>query len=260
MPTSPLLPPNWDLPEEIVNRLGRRAGRQRAMFADGHLLLILHRVPGEEHLERKSRFFWRSPEGIWSSSDLGPGVEAVQKHLNEYATAKDTYEDAMEAAHTAEGFFHVLEDLAPVLRSSRNLHAALQEARNLDKTDRDIISLRDQAYDVERAFDLLYTETKHAQELAVARRTEDLARASHAMSASAHRLNILAAFFFPVATLATIFGTNLQHGFEAMWAPGPFLLMVLLGLLTGLALKSWIAGKSKSSNGVVAKSYASRRW
>ncbi len=40
------LPSSWQLPEEIRQRFGlKSAGKQRAMLADGHLLLVLHRAP-----------------------------------------------------------------------------------------------------------------------------------------------------------------------------------------------------------------------
>ena len=54
-----ILPAVWQVPQEFRDRLGDRAGRQRAMAADGHLLLVLHRPPGPEDAERSGRFFWR---------------------------------------------------------------------------------------------------------------------------------------------------------------------------------------------------------
>ena len=40
-----LIPAIWTVPEVFRERLGRRIGRQRMMFADGHLLLVLHAPP-----------------------------------------------------------------------------------------------------------------------------------------------------------------------------------------------------------------------
>lgn len=56
-----LLPANWQLPEEIRNRIGNRAGRQRAMSYDGHLLLVLHAPPASEETERQGRFICAIP-------------------------------------------------------------------------------------------------------------------------------------------------------------------------------------------------------
>lgn len=39
------LPENWNLPERIKERFGQTHGQQRAMLEEGHLLLILHRLP-----------------------------------------------------------------------------------------------------------------------------------------------------------------------------------------------------------------------
>jgi hypothetical protein len=40
------LPQTWNLPVEIKQRFGqKRSGKQRAMLADGHLLLVLHKAP-----------------------------------------------------------------------------------------------------------------------------------------------------------------------------------------------------------------------
>lgn len=74
MSTSSLLPSAWDLPPVFRDRLGSHPGRQRAMFADGHLLLILHEPPKPDVNERLGCFFWRHPDGTWSSSGLGVGL------------------------------------------------------------------------------------------------------------------------------------------------------------------------------------------
>jgi Mg2+ and Co2+ transporter CorA len=77
-------------------------------------------------------------------------------------------------------------------------------------------------------------------EYAVARRAEEQARSSHAMAVSAHRLNLLAAFFFPLATLAAVFGMNLPHGLENVSPPIPFLATLGVGLVMGLFLRGLV--------------------
>jgi hypothetical protein len=62
------------------------------------------------------------------------------------------------------------------------------------------------------------------------------------MAVSSHRLNILAAFFFPLATLSAFFGTNLTTGIEAWDKAHPALFisaMFTLALATGFVL-SWL--------------------
>ena len=60
------------------------------------------------------------------------------------------------------------------------------------------------------------------------------------MATSAHRLNILAGFFFPIATLSAVFGVNLVHGYEQKPGPGPFLTLVAAGLLAGFCLTMFL--------------------
>jgi hypothetical protein len=35
------VPPNWEIPEEIKARLSNQLGRQRAMVADGHIVMVI---------------------------------------------------------------------------------------------------------------------------------------------------------------------------------------------------------------------------
>jgi Mg2+ and Co2+ transporter CorA len=58
------------------------------------------------------------------------------------------------------------------------------------------------------------------------------------MAVAAHRLNMLVAFFFPIATLTAIFGVNLDHGYEHRHAPYLFLGTIAIGLLCGAILTS----------------------
>ena len=101
MPAKSILPPQWELPSTIVERLGEEAGRQRAMTADGHLLLVLHVPPGPEDLARKGRFFWRKPDGSWRSDALGAGPPAVARHLDEYTRLINDLESLGDAAKVA---------------------------------------------------------------------------------------------------------------------------------------------------------------
>src|SRR5262249_48888616 len=77
------VPFDWELPELLRGRLGGAAGRQRAMAADGHLLLILHQPPSAGVPERTARVFWRDPQGEWRANALGGGAQALRKHVAE---------------------------------------------------------------------------------------------------------------------------------------------------------------------------------
>ena len=72
-----MLPATWDVPQNFRDRLGSSVGRQRAMLSDGHLLLVLHAPPDPDQDQRKGRFFWRKPDGVWASDQMGSGPGAV---------------------------------------------------------------------------------------------------------------------------------------------------------------------------------------
>lgn len=243
-----LLPPEWEVPQVFRERLGDQVGRQRAMTADGHLLLVLHEPPTFGP-NRKGRFFWRAPNGEWKAK-RGDGLAALKKHVNEFFDDVTKLEEEDHKAESATDYFKVLSKLAPLRRASQNLHQTLQRARELCSEDRNLINFRDQAYRVERMADLLYSDAKSSLDYRIARQAEDQAKSSFQMAVSSHRLNMLAAFFFPLATLSAIFGVNLKHGLEnvntiadlttAHLPSTPFLVVLGFGVLMGFFLRSMI--------------------
>ena len=239
-----ILPSTWNVPQRFRDRLGAGVGRQRAMFFEGHLLLVLHAPPESEEEGRRARFFWRQPDGTWSSSEFGGGANALNRHLSQFDEAVDKFSAAEEKAHSAEDYFEVINGLAPLLRATRNLHSTLQEARKLVESDREIINFRDRAYEIERQADLLMSDAKNSLDYVVARRAEEQAGAAHQMAVSAHRLNLLAALFFPIATLCAVFGVNLETGLEHANPPFWFLIVMGCGLATGLLLAGLITRPS----------------
>jgi hypothetical protein len=236
-----LLPPLWDVPPAFRQRIGAAVGRQRVMQADGHLLLVLHAPPSPDDDQRVGRFIWRKPDGTWTCNDLGTGANVVGKHLTQYADLIERFDRQEETATTADDYFAVLEGLAPLHRSARNMHAVLQEARQLVPDDRDLINYRDQAYEIERRAELTYNGAKAALDYAVAKQAERQAADARRMAVSAHRLNLLAAFFFPLATLSALFGVNIRHGLEGVQPPIVFVVFVGLALFVGVALMRFIA-------------------
>ncbi|MFQ5731621.1 MAG: hypothetical protein ACE5KM_06685 [Planctomycetaceae bacterium] len=243
-----LLPAAWNVPEVFRKRLGRLVGRQRAMSADGHLLLILHTPPGPEDAARTGRFFWRQPDGVWKSNVFGRGPGALAKHLDEYRQLIDDLEAQDEAANSAQDYFDVIYRIDPIHRAARNMHAALQQARELAPESREIINDRDRAYQLERSAELLHRDARNGMEMQVARRAEEQAAGTVQMTVSAHRLNVLAAFFFPIITLCTVFGVNVKHGLEEVAPPWPLLGILAAGLLLGVVLKAWITAAPKPPN------------
>ncbi len=78
-------------------------------------------------------------------------------------------------------------------------------------------------------------------DVAVVRRAEEQAAASHRMMVSAHRLNVFAALFFPFATLGAIFGTTLTDNWSWSHSVAPFGLFILAGLVCGALLALFIS-------------------
>jgi hypothetical protein len=241
-----ILPPTWDVPVEFRERLGEKVGRQRAMLADGHLLLVLHRPPKGNDPERSGRVFWRKPDGAWQSNDLGNGAAALGRHLGEYADLIDRYDRQEDEAASVSDYFAVLEGMSPLSRTVRNLHAALQDAREKMPDDRDLINARDRAYELERSADLLLSDVRNALEFAVAKKAEEQAAITHQMAVSSHRLNMLVAFFFPIATLTAVFGANLTHPLER-YLPPPYAFFTVIGagILLGCGLAGYLLGVAK---------------
>ena len=253
------LPSEWSLPTSFRSRLGDGPGRQRAMTAEGHLLLILHKPPTPADSDRQGRAFWRDEQGTWRSNSLGDGFQALRRHLAEFADRAEELEKQLQDADTAEEYYALLRAISPLHRTVRNLYATLQQAREMASEDRDLINARDQAGAVERAVELLHGDAKNGLDFTIAHQAEQQARQAYDMAVSAHRLNLLAAAFFPIATLGTVFSMNLSHGLEEWSQPVYFWCVLALGLGFGLVLARVIARKPAP----VAKSAVKRtrkRW
>ncbi|HID74450.1 MAG TPA: hypothetical protein EYP56_00455 [Planctomycetaceae bacterium] len=236
----PLLPAAWDVPGIFRQRLGQRVGRQRVMFAEGHLLVILHQPPKPDETRRTGRLFWREPDGTWHSNSLGSGIQALHRHIEEYNRALQALEAREDEAETSDDYFALLQAIAPLFRAARNMYDTLQQARQAVGEDRGLISCRDDAYALQRTAELLQWNIKGGLECAIARRAEEEARSSREMAMASHRLNVLAAIFFPVVTIASIFGMNLKHGLEDVLSPVLFWAVLLVGIVSGFALKAAI--------------------
>lgn len=236
MASQSLLPESWAVPQVFRDRLGDEVGRQRVMHADGHLLLVLHRVPGEEDLVRRGRFFWRQPDGTWRCHPDGGDQAALHRHVKEYEDAVRKLEEQEESATGAEDYFAVLRWIVPLCRAARHLHAVLQQARELQPGDRDLITSRDEAGNVERAAELVAADASNGLEYAMAKQAEEHAKNSYAMAISSHRLNRLAAIFFPIATIGAVFGMNVTHGYETEYAPFLFWALVAGTVILGVFL------------------------
>ena len=162
-------------------------------------------------------------------------------HLTEYADRVEQLEKDLEGADNADDYYSLLREVAPLHRSARNLHTTLQEARELIPDDADLINARDQSAEFERALELVHNDASHGLNFTIARHAEHQAEATHQMSLAGYRLNLLAATFFPIATIGAIFGMNLTHGLEDPKFTGIFWLLLVFGLMSGIMLAALIA-------------------
>lgn len=241
-----ILPTLWQTPAIFRERLGERAGRQRTMSADGHLLIILHALPKPGDPDREAILFWRAPDGAWSSTGGGAAPAALDAMLGGFEAKADELEARLDTAKTARGFHDVLAETTPLVRTVRNQHAALQEAREAVPGDRRILLARDRSGEVLRAVELLNQEAQNSMQYLIAEQSANNAAASERLAQTGHRLNLLAALFLPLTALGSILGMNLKHGFEDR-SPVLFWLVLGAGLLCGLLVKAAIsaAGRAK---------------
>lgn len=222
-----LIPESWDIPLQIRERFGDSAGRQRSMFAGGHLLLVLHQLPAHNNRNRQARILWRAPSGEWAWTTNVSTNDLLKKHIAGFAERAEMLEAELQGAICAADYFKLLQSIGPLHRTSRNLHAALQQAREMVPDDREIIAARDAAGEVERAFELLHQDAKNGLEFTAAEKAEIQSDKAYEMAVSAHRLNILAALFFPITAISSIFGMNFHSGLETI--PGSWMFWGILG-------------------------------
>jgi hypothetical protein len=239
--TDSLVPLDWDVPSRIRQRVGVQAGRQRAIVAEGQLLLVLHEPPKENEIARPARLFWRDAHGVWRASGAGEasGLPLLRAHLETLEAAILALDAKVDAAASAREFFEVLHAATPLHRTTRNLHRALHDAR-AEIEDRALLALRDEANDLERAAELLVGDARNGLEYTTARAAEEQARSAAEAALAQHRLNLLAALFFPITAIGSILGINMRTGLEGS-SPGYFWLVLAVALGIGFVIRGTLA-------------------
>lgn len=240
------VPPGWDLPDGIRKRLGAGCGRQRAMLADDHLLLVLHAAPTPGDSNREGVYFWRRPDGEWAFSGLrGVPRDQLKAHAQRFSEEVDRLDELYDRADGARDYMALLQGTGPLQRAAQHLYETLQAAREAVPEDPFLIDMRDRAYEVARAAELLHQDARNALDCALMERTEAQARTSHALAIAGHRLNILAALFLPMTAVSSVFGMNLPSGLQD--APA-WLFWLVLGcsLLLGVVLLGILSGGPKA--------------
>lgn len=231
---------HWSLPPEIEARLGEGSvGPQRVIYEAKQLLLVLHEPPGPEDNKRVGVLFLLKEDGSFSAIDSPDGKARLRALLDRYRTVSLECEEMYETANSATDIFKLLERLAPLNRSSTNLAVVLQSAREIAKQDKFFINMRDEGHELSRAFELLVSDSRLALDYRMARNAEAQAERTEQMAKAQHKLNVLAAFTFPVMALATLLGMNLSHGFEVR-SPIIFWSVLGSGVCLGFAVKAWV--------------------
>lgn len=234
-----MLPQDWNLPSATREHFSAsRAGRQRAFVDDGHLLIALHKIPHEGENYRTPVYFWRKPTGEWFSHPEAGGISALGDHLETYALHEDELEEEVKLATNARQHLTILNDTIIVWHATKNMHITLNQARQLLPEDEKILEFRDWAYAIERNYELLEANARNALDIYQAEQAEEANRISR-------QLNILAAIFFPLTALASIFGMELDSGIPQDIA-FYFWIIVVVGLVMGVTFYGWLRGKDSN--------------
>ena len=187
--------------------------------------------------------FWRQPTGQWLSTEEGNAATALATFLRAYEGKLQALDQAEVKAITASEYHQVLEGIAPVLRASRGLHRALQEARDMLKTERSLIDFRDRAAGIERSAELLLQDAQFGLSFTAAKQAETQAVSAARMATASHRLNCLAALFLPLSALTGIFGMEIRSGVAD--TQNNFAMVLCSGLLVGVVLALAIGRRGK---------------
>lgn len=236
----PLIPSRWQVPAAFEQRLGEKPGRQRLMKADGHLLLILHKIPVPGAEERDARIFWRNAQGEWQSSDGGAGIADFKTHISEYDKTADRLDVQLRKEMTAENYFAVLNELTPLARAAKHLAAVMQEAREACAADRHILLARDEMVEIERHCDLMLTEAQQGMQFLAAARAEEQAKQSERIAVAGHRLNLLMAMCLPATAIASILSMNGEQRWDNVWR------FVAVAAVLGVSVMTWVSRSSSS--------------
>jgi len=133
----------------------------------------------------------------------------------------------------------------PLQRAVRNMAEVLQATRQALPDETRIIILRDQAADLERGIDLIVADAKAGMDFTMAEAASQQALAAESASMEARRLNRLAAFFFPLATLVAVFGMSAPD--EVLRYPG-FWAVLLGGVMLGLLVYSLVSVRARKDS------------
>jgi len=240
-----VIPKSWSIPEIFRARMGNDVGRQRLMSEEGHLLVVLREIPTlESKGSRSPVLFWVNEAREWKSMPRSGGRSALKQFIQDYQEKISELELSMAEAEgddTPEDVHAVIDIAAPIQRAVRGLARVMQDLRVALNNDREVLIMRDTAVALESATDLLIADAKSTLDFLAAKNAMVQAKESAKAAKEAQKLNRLAALFFPLVTLASIFGMNPPS--EVLGSNGSFMVIVI-GLLMGGLL--WIILSKKT--------------
>jgi Mg2+ and Co2+ transporter CorA len=244
------IPHNWDVPQVFRDRFGTRAGRQRVMHADGHVLIVLHDLPNADDPDTlDAKVYWRKPDGTWKSQgSSATTIAAMRAHVETFVAAIDALEHKAAKATRAKDWFEIMHHAAPLHRMVRNQAAALAEARDVAKGDKDLIAVRDTAQENERSIELINHHARAGLDYTIASNAEASAKGTEHVIESQHRLNLIAATFLPITAISALLGMNLDHGLASYKGPYVFWVVAAGAFLLGLFVRASLPAKKKSDD------------
>ena len=217
------------------------------MAADGHILIVLHDLPNADDPDTvNARVDWRKPDGTWKSQGSGAtNIGALRAHVETFVAAIDALEARAAKATGAKDWFEIMHHAAPLHRMVRNQSAALAEARELVKGDKDLIAVRDTAQENERSIELINHHARAGLDYTIAANAEANVKSTEHVIESQHRLNMIAATFLPITAISALLSMNLQHGFENYNAPYAFWIVAAGAFLLGLIVRATLPSKKR---------------
>lgn len=235
------LPAHFELEPELRELLSSRPGHQRCIEGRDEILLVVHEVPKAGVPERDALFFWRRHDGRWVQPG-GPGLNEMSDLLARYERVIDDHEEVINSTNTASQIYGTLRHAGPIVRAIRNLVSALERAMVAEPEDRDLRTLRDRAKEVERAAELLENDARVTLEFWSAKQSEEQAVASQHLWHIAYRINLLAAFFLPLAAVGALLDMNIE--LPAFVRP-LFWIIFTIGIVLGGLLLWWLGRRAE---------------
>lgn len=235
-----ILPSHYEIERDLREQLSGRPGHQRCVVGTEELLLVVHEVPEAGIPERKAVFFWRQRDGRWLQPG-GPGLDELSALLDRYTKTIDSNEELLEVTDSTEQVFKILRHAGPLSRSTRNLVQALEQTLVQEPDDREMISFRDRARELERAAELLQNDARETLIYWQAEASEEHAKASDRLGKILFKLNLVTGFFLPVVALGSLFGMNVDL---PNFVDGLFWLIFVGGLIIGGLLLWFVARKN----------------